>query len=213
MKHPSDPTLETERAPSREDASRWLDEHGDALYRYARSRVGRREPAEDLVQETLLAALTAREEFRGQSAVRTWLLAILRRKIVDYYRRRASTVEPDTDRAEDVGPRSAIERHVFRDDGLFRRMPAPWKSPPESCEEAELREVLDRCLAHLPSGFAVAFTLRELDGVPAVEIRERLGISAGNLRVRLYRARLLLRECLEKNWFAPHFPPNLPSHP
>ncbi len=212
MRSQAEPAREPERVNSREDAASWLDEHGDTLYRYARSRVGRLELAEDLVQETLLAALAAREDFRGQSAVRTWLLAILRRKIADYYRRKELPVEPDDDGADLTSRRSSIERHVFRDDGSFRHTPARWKPPPESLEEGELREVLDQCMARLPTGFAVAFTLRELDEVPADEIRKRLGLSAGNLRVRLYRARLMLRECLEKNWFAPR-PPDSTTRP
>ncbi len=203
---------EPERVDSRQDAASWLDEHGDALYRYAWSRVGRREPAEDLVQETLLAALAAREDFRGESAVRTWLLAILRRKVADHYRTKESPVAADAEGADVTSRRSSIERHVFRENGSFRHTPARWKSPPESLEEGELRQVLDRCMARLPTGFAVAFTLRELDGVPADEIRRRLGLSAGNLRVRLYRARLMLRECLEKNWFAPR-PPDPTTRP
>jgi RNA polymerase sigma-70 factor (ECF subfamily) len=203
---------EPERVRCRDDAAGWLDEHGDALYRYARSRGGRRDAAEDLVQETLLAGLTAREDFRGKSSVRTWLLAILRRKIADCYREKELTDGPHADGTDGTSRRSSIERHVFGDDGSFRQTPARWKSPPESLEEGEFREVLDRCMARLPTGLAVAFTLRELDEVPADEIRRRLGLSAGNLRVRLYRARLMLRECLEKSWFAPR-PPNPVTRP
>ena len=213
MKSQTDPAHESEHGQPGDDAASWLDDHGDALYRFARTRVGRREPAEDLVQETLLAALAARGEFRGQAAVRTWLLAILRRKIVDYYRRKMSPAEQDAARSDIASPHSSIERHVFRDDGFFRKTPARWKSPPESFEAGEFREILDRCLGRLPSRFAIVFTLRELDGLPAEEIRNRLGVSAGNLRVRLFRARLLLRECLEKHWFAPPSPPDSTSLP
>jgi RNA polymerase sigma-70 factor, ECF subfamily len=206
MRSQTDPARELGRVNSRDDAASWLDDHGDALYRYARTRVAQRELAEDLVQETLLAALVGREDFRGHSSVRTWLLAILRRKIADHYRKKQVRVASDTDGAEVSSRRSSIERYVFGDSGFYRRPPARWKSPHQSLEERELREVLDRCLARLPPSFAVAFTLRELDQVPAAEIRNRLGLSAGNLRVRLYRARLMLRECLEKNWFAPSPP-------
>lgn len=212
MGRETEPGGEADGVDSQAAAASWLDEHGDALYRYAWSRVGRREPAEDLVQDTLLAALSARENFREQSAVRTWLLAILRRKIADYYRKKQPHAATNFEGAEATNRRSSIEKHVFRDDGSFHDTPARWKSPPESLEDLELREVLDRCMERLPIGFAVAFTLREVDEVPADEIRRRLGVTAGNLRVRLYRARLLLRECLEKNWFAPH-PSATTSHP
>ena len=193
----------------REDAAGWLDDHGDALFRHALARVGRREAAEDLVQETLLAALAGREGFRGHAAVRTWLMAILRRKIVDHYRRRESPVAPAAGGPEAPPRRSSIEASVFADDGSFRRAPARWEEPADPLETGELREALDRCMARLPAHFAVAFTLRELDQLPADEIQARLGLSAGNLRVRLFRARLMLRECLEKHWYAPQ-PPDLP---
>src|SRR6185312_4069906 len=81
------------------DASAWLDEHGDALYRYARSRVGNRELAEDLVQDAFLAALQSRDQFQKRATIRTWLLSILRHKIIDYYRREmisAPMVEADS---------------------------------------------------------------------------------------------------------------------
>jgi RNA polymerase sigma-70 factor (ECF subfamily) len=180
-----------------EPAARWLEEHGDALYRFARARVGRRELAEDLVQDTLVAALMAREAFREEATVRTWLLAILRRKVADHHRRRAAAAGTDADAG-----RGRVEAHVFTDAGWFRHRPSSWRSAPEACEAGELWEVVDRCLGRLPSRFAEVFTLRELDELPADAIRRQLGLSAGNLRVRLYRARLLLRECLEQNWFA-----------
>jgi RNA polymerase sigma-70 factor (ECF subfamily) len=193
-----------------DDAACWLDQHGDALYRHARSRVARRELAEDLVQETLLAGLAARPKFRGESDVRTWLLAILRRKVADHYRKNRLTSDAEREWEAISEPRTAIEEHVFDHRGLFRRAPLRWKPAPDRLESEELRKVLDACLAHLPSRFAVAFTLREIDDLPPEEIRGRHKLSAGNLRVRLYRARLLLRECLEKNWFAPD-PPNSAS--
>ena len=69
------------------DAATWLDAHGDALYQYARSRVGNRELAEDLVQDAFLAALQSQGRFERRAAIRTWLVSILRHKIVDHYRR------------------------------------------------------------------------------------------------------------------------------
>jgi RNA polymerase sigma-70 factor (ECF subfamily) len=199
----AEPTREPDRIEPA-DAARWLDDHGDALFRFALARVGRGDVAEDLVQDTLLAALAARSGFRGDSAVRTWLLAILRRKIADTYRR--------PDRPDPPMGDSPVERHVFREDGHYRQSPASWRSPDEALEAAEFREVLDGCLGRLPRDFAAAFTLREVDERPTEEVREALGLSAGNLRVRLYRARLLLRECLERNWFAPSStsPPSRP---
>jgi RNA polymerase sigma-70 factor (ECF subfamily) len=181
---------------SRDEAASWLDEHGDALYRYARVRVGRRELAEDLVQDTFVAALQARGRYEGGSSVRTWLISILKHKIIDHHRRVAASVP---ERVEGPDP---IRAEFFGADGLWRRRLASWRTPEKAFEEREFRDVLDACLGRLPRALASVFLLRELEGLDTEELRDRLEISEGNIRVRLHRARLLLRECLERRWFA-----------
>jgi RNA polymerase sigma-70 factor, ECF subfamily len=89
--HPTTQADDSRAIASAVDGAPWLVEHGDALYRYARSRVGDRELAEDLVQDAFLAALESRDRFQGRATVRTWLLSILRHKIVDHYRRVAGS--------------------------------------------------------------------------------------------------------------------------
>lgn len=171
-------------------------EHGDALYRYARRRVGKREAAEDLVQETFLAAIKSTDPFRGAASVRTWLVSILRRKFVDHYRRIAATrvkSEADWPTAGGSG--------LFSSDGSFQEAVASWSTPPEILEDREFWSVLDSCLARMPKTLASAFVLRELEDLETGQLRAILGLSPGNLRVRLFRARELLREYLEKRWF------------
>lgn len=187
-------------SPSREEAASWLDEHGDALYRYARARVRRRELAEDLVQDTFVAALQAQGRFHGRSSVRTWLLSILKHKIVDHYRR-ASDAEPPADVASIEGA-DPIRGRFFGPDGLWRRAVASWKTPDKALEDREFWEVFDGCLGRLPRALASVFFLREVEGLEMGELRRGLQLSEGNVRVRLHRARLLLRECLERHWFA-----------
>jgi RNA polymerase sigma-70 factor, ECF subfamily len=190
--------------PSARDAAAWPDEHGDALYRYARSRVGSRELAEDLVQDAFLAALQSRDRFQGQSTVRTWLLSILRHKIVDHYRRAAGPPHPgdagggaDPDRKPDA----VLDRN-FNEKGLWKKALASWKAPDQEMEDREFWDVLDGCLGRLPRSLSSAFILRELEALDPAQLRDVLALSEVNLRVRLHRARLLLRECLEKHWFA-----------
>jgi RNA polymerase sigma-70 factor (ECF subfamily) len=72
---------------SRADPERWVDEHGDCLYRYALTRVRKEEVAEDLVQETLLVAVRTHEKFGGRSTERSWLVGILKNKICDHFRK------------------------------------------------------------------------------------------------------------------------------
>ena len=195
----TDPSPQAEELASfrsREAANSWLEEHGDALYRYARSRVSRRELAEDLVQDTFVAALQSRDQYQGGSSVRTWLIAILRHKIIDHQRRVASG------RAEPAGLLEGSSGDFFADDDHWKRPPASWKTPDGLVEAGEFREVLDGCLNRLPRAIAAVFLLREIEGLNTEELRHRLDISEGNLRVRLHRARLLLRECLQNRWFA-----------
>jgi RNA polymerase sigma-70 factor (ECF subfamily) len=198
----AEPTSEAdsqEAAVVRDDASAWLEQHGDALYCYARARLGARDLAEDLVQETLLAALEARQQFAGRSSVRTWLFSILRHKIVDFYRRGGAGGQP-TGHGETLGSANG-EHAFFTNEGFWRSAPSSWKSPEEAFLDDEFWSVLDGCLGGLPRPLAQAFMLRELEQIEAEELCKILDLSPGNLRVRLHRARLLLRDCLEKQWF------------
>lgn len=176
------------------DPSGWLERHGTALYRFARARLGRSETAEDLVQETLLAGLQSFDRFQGRSSERTWLLSILRRKIVDHYRGR----EPNHEESENP---SRVPIRFFEDDGHWRNPPARWKGAHEALEDEEFHQVLAQCLERLPGPLAEAFLLREGEMMDVEPVRETLDVSSATLRVRLHRARLLLRECLERNWF------------
>jgi RNA polymerase sigma-70 factor (ECF subfamily) len=169
------------------------------LYRYARSRVGQRELAEDLVQETMLAAIQSLDRFQGRATVRTWLLSILRHKIVDHRRRSATSVL--SAEADSVKTPDPVRAHYFDAKGLWKKAIASWKAPDQAVLDNEFWNVLEGCLERLPVALSTAFVLRELEEMETAELRRTLELSEGNLRVRLHRARLLLRECLEKNWF------------
>ena len=177
------------------EAEGWLADHGDALYRYARSRVTRDEEAEDLVQETFLAALRNRSSFRGESTFRTWLIAILRMKILDLHRRHAHlpsapTADPQT-----------IREQTFQPSGVWKHRIEPWSVANDPVESAEFRSALEHCLARLPKTLSSLFLLREVEAMSTADLARDLEISEPNVRVRLHRARLLLRNCLAKSWF------------
>lgn len=179
------------------DPETWLDAHGDALYRFALQRVRDASLAEDLVQDTLLAALRARAGFAAQASERTWLIAILKNKIIDHFRRGAREVPlPEAD-----DPDAAIEALFAAEDGHWRRFPAAWEHPDTALEQAEFWRAFADCLAGLPARQAQAFTLCELDGLATEELCKALGASTSNVWVMLHRARLRLRECLERTWF------------
>ena len=179
-------------------AATWLEEHGDVLFAYAMARVKRPEIAEDLVQETLLAAISAYARFEGQSTIRTWLTGILRHKILNHYR--ARTKEPlqsnDLLAAE-------ITEDQFSRSGKWKKGMAPreWAASDGPGDEAELGRAIAWCLAKLPPRVAEAFVLGEQHGIPVEEIGKMLGITATNVYVMRHRARAALRRCLEQRWF------------
>jgi RNA polymerase sigma-70 factor (ECF subfamily) len=186
-------------ARSHTDPDRWVDEHGDCLYHYALTRVRREEVAEDLVQETLLAAVRTQERFAGRSTERSWLVGILRNKICDYFRKLGrETNFSDLEFFSD----EHSERFDADDYWIHERGPAEWKPEGEDAmRRAEFWQVLQAGLRSLPERIAIVFTMREIDDIPGKEICATLGISEANLWVMLHRARMALREYLEVNFF------------
>lgn len=179
------------------DPLAWLEQYGDVLYRFARARVRDSFAAEDLIQETLLAAYRSRESFSGRSTVSTWLIGILKHKIMDYYRKL-------TPESGDAG----IEDFAYSMDTLFTEKekwkikPGDWGGDPKNVyERKELMTVIHTCLGDMPEKMARIYTLRELEGATTSEICELFGTGKNNCWVILYRARMLLRRCLEVNWF------------
>jgi RNA polymerase sigma-70 factor (ECF subfamily) len=189
------------------DPEEWVDRYGDGLYHYALARLRSPDLAADVVQETFLEALRARGSFAGRSSEWTWLVGILRHKVVDQLRRArrapaAGEGVPDEGRAT-----SPFDRR-----GHWRASPAEWSvDPSREMENREFWEIVQGCLSKLPQGLADAFFLRELDGLASEEVQLLLGITPANLWKRLHRARLLLRQCLESGWFGRWTKPPSPS--
>lgn len=179
------------------DPAQWVDLHGDYLYRFALSRIRNPDLAENVVQETLLAALQSRESFSGRSSERTWLIGILKHKIIDHYRKNYREI-PETDLQVDE---EAVNSFFDQAEHPLK-YPSNWiPNPRELYGQKEFWLVLENCLKRLPQATADAFSMREIDKMKSEEICKILGISSTNLWVMLYRARLQLRGCLEQNWF------------
>ena len=184
------------------DAEHWVEKYGDVLFGFAAARVRDRAIAQDLVQETFLAALKAKDGFAGRSTERAWLFGILRNKLADYYRLQS--------REASLGDGEAIlpeEQGLFRAGGLGRDSwekrlaPKAWETPDKSLSNKEFQAVLKNCMSKLPERIVQAFKLREIDGLSTDEICNDLGVSANNVCVMLHRARMGLRRCLEVHWF------------
>ncbi len=185
--------------PVKVDPTRWVDEHGDCLYRYALVRVRTPEAAEDLVQDTLLAAVRTQDRFAGRSSERSWLVGILKHKIVDYHRKLGrETTFTDLEFLQDEYAHKFVAGGWWNHD----RGPHAWKPRADAVvHQAEFWQTMRDCLGKLPSRVAAVFTLREMEEVPGKEICATLNLSEDNLWVMLHRARMALRECLEIHWF------------
>jgi RNA polymerase sigma-70 factor (ECF subfamily) len=178
--------------PPLREPTEWLDQYGDELYRYALARLRRPHDAEDAVQETLLAAFKSHRQFAGRSHPRTWLIGILKSKILDRLRveaRQATGLDP------------AELDAWFDGSGHWRKAPKKWDDPAALAERAEFWHVVRDCLGRLPGPMAAAFTLRTIDEQRGDDVCQELAISAANLWVLLHRARLRLVRCLEIKWF------------
>ena len=180
------------------DPGGWVDRHGDCLYRYALLRLRSPDLAADVVQETFLEALRARDSFAGRSTERTWLVGILKHKIVDHFRKSVRRHAAGQSNGFDAGG----SPEEFDRRGHWRVGPASWAGDPgRDLETREFWDAFGGCLSRLPPGLADAFFLREVDGLGPEEVRQALGITPANLWARLHRARSLLRQCLESGWF------------
>jgi RNA polymerase sigma-70 factor (TIGR02943 family) len=167
------------------------------LLRYARSQLRNEAWAEDAVSDTLLAALEKPQGFAGGSALKTWLVGILKHKLIDQLRRHAREATVlDRDDGEDV------DALLFNETGHWREAPANWGDQPEAlCRQGQFLAVLDACVEKLPGVQGRVFMMREWLELDSDEICKELAISTTNLWVLLHRARLRLRECLQLSWF------------
>ena len=196
------PTESAKATAGLSDPERWVELHGDYLFRYAMTRLRDPSQAEDAVQETFLAALKGGKSFAGRSAERSWLIGILKNKICDYYRS-ASRETPFTDLEfyldEECG--RFVAEGVFKGAWIHALGPREWPNPGASLDNEEFWQTYRDCSGKLPKKVAAVFNLRELDDLDSKNICRMLNISESNLWVMLHRARMALRRCLEINWF------------
>lgn len=167
------------------------------LLRYARSQLRNEAWAEDAVSDTLLAALEKPQAFAGASALKTWLVGILKHKLIDQLRRHAREATVlDCDDSEDM------DALLFDETGHWRNTPVDWGDQPEALfGQRQFLAVLDACVEKLPGVQGRVFMMREWLELDSEEICKELAISTTNLWVLLHRARLRLRECLQLSWF------------
>jgi len=175
--------------------SSWIENYGDMLLQYAIQRVPERDVAKDLVQDAFVTALKGKENFRGEISEKNWLFLILRSRILDYYKKRKEVL------AGDLTPDEEDDDGFFDERGhwLKDRLPQAW-STDEKVRQDEFKQVLHGCLGRLKDRQRDAFAMKYIEGLETEEVCKELNVSSSNYWVLIHRAKLQLRDCLEKTW-------------
>jgi RNA polymerase sigma-70 factor (TIGR02943 family) len=195
-------SADSEKPPGLSDPERWVDLHGDYLFKYALARLRDPAKAEDAVQETFLAALKGGKSFQGRSAEKSWLVGILKNKVYDHFRKSSrETSFTDLEFYSDEEGGRFVADGIEAGAWIHKLGPQEWPNQGESLDNQVFWKTYRECSDKLPKNVAVVFNMREMDGVESKEICALLDISENNLWVMLHRARMALRRCLETNWF------------
>lgn len=173
--------------------------HRIYLLRFARLQLRNDAWAEDAVSDTMLAALAKPQGFAGQSQLKTWLVGILKHKVVDALRANLREVNVSDLRAD--AESDELDAIGFKADGHFAERPAQWGNPDQDLGQQQFMTMMDACIERLPPVQGRLFLMREWLEMDCDEVCKELKITSTNLYVQLHRARLRLRECVELNWF------------
>ncbi|QEP42650.1 sigma-70 family RNA polymerase sigma factor [Ectothiorhodospiraceae bacterium BW-2] len=180
-------------------AQQWLQEHGDALYRYALLQCRTPHQAEELVQETLLAAIESYPNYSGKASIRTWLIGILKNKAIDYFRRCQRETLLEDESSDEQALDNLIDKS-FKESGHWSANLKEWGDPEKMLQQGQFWQVIQLCLGHLPQRLQQIFLMKEIFEQKSENICQELQISATNLWTMLYRARMGLRHCFDNHW-------------
>jgi RNA polymerase sigma-70 factor (ECF subfamily) len=178
----------------------WVARYADYLYSYAVTRINDEEMAKDLVQETFLAALVGVEKFEGKSSERTWLMAILKNKIVDIYRKKSSGI---LKQVEPLNEESGLQDFFEAETGHWRPEYAPQAFGIVTHDlhaDKELNQILRKCMQKLPGLWLSIFTMKHIDELDTKVICRQMDVTPSNFWVIMHRAKVNLRACLQRCW-------------
>ncbi len=181
------------------DPSQWVIKYADYLFAFALLRLNDSDLAGDLVQETFLAALEKIGHFERRCTEKTWLTSILKNKIFDIYRQKSS------------GPKNGFTRiDINGDHNFFQQESGHWKldkrprelmiNDPDPLENKELQDILKKCLKRLPPFWNTVFSMKFMDEKATSKICKELKITSSNYWVIIHRAKINLRDCLQRHW-------------
>ena len=172
----------------------WVDLYSDYLYNYTIARVNDSEIAKDLISETFLAGLKSKDNFKGLASERTWLVSILKRKIIDHYRK----INSNKGKAE---VRISYNSEESEGDWMEEQVSDPYdRNAEDTMENEELGLAIFGCLETLNPKQATIFKMKTIDGFVTESICKEFDITPSNLWVILHRARKAMADCLEKKW-------------
>lgn len=183
---------QTDAGGSGLDPACWVERHGSAMFAFASLRLPSADLAEEAVQEALVSAWRSRESFEGRSTERTWLIGILRYKVLDLLRERARGMGT-LDETGDVDPAAGTAT------GAGTAGPDWWSDP----DADTMRRMLRDGLGELPEPMRTALVLREVDGIPGKTVCEILGVSETNLWTMIHRAKSRLRRSFSEKFGEP----------
>ncbi len=179
---------------AKDDIINWVKTYTKDLFSYTISKVSQKEIAEDLVQDTFLAAYQSHQKFEGKSNIKTWLFSILKHKIVDYYRSKyKSSMQVSVGIIEQFFDGNHRWKPEYR--------PIEWSNEQELLNDPEFTKVLKSCFDMLPDKWSSAVQLKYLEENEAELICAKLEITKSNFWQIIHRAKLQLRNCLELKWF------------
>ncbi|MFN0030611.1 MAG: sigma-70 family RNA polymerase sigma factor [Flavobacteriales bacterium] len=181
----------------------WVRDYADGMHSWALHKTSDKQSAEDLVQETFLAATQSFSKFENRSQAKTWLYSILNNKIIDHHRKqfRQKTVSFET-QTEKRG--DAFMHHFFDENNEWNetQSPAEWNDGQENLlDNLDFLRALQQCMGKLPAQWGSALQLKYLEEKKGELICKELGITPTNFWQILHRAKLQLRKCVEQNWF------------
>lgn len=179
----------------------WVKDFSDELFSWALYKTSSKEAAEDLVQETFLAAYNKIENFKGNSQPKTWLFSILKNKVIDFYRLNSKTTKLTHSLTEDSG--KEITDSIFNENENWNsnEINSLWNNDEEELlDNPEFNHILQECMNDLPSKWLNAFTSKYLTDKKAEEICQELEITVSNYWQIVHRSKLLMKKCLELKW-------------
>lgn len=181
----------------------WVKEYSTELYSWARHKTSDKEWAEDLVQETFIAAFQSLEKFEGTSSAKTWLFSILNHKLLDYYRKKYRTRDKIESQKSDLAS-NQLAHTFFAEDGHWNDNESPinWdRTTTNLMDDEDFNSAFSGCIDKLPLHWNAAVRMKYLEQRNGEEICQELEVSTTNFWQIIHRSKIQLKKCLELNWF------------